>query len=413
MSKKRVVITGLGAITPLGNEVHSFWEGLQNGLSGCAPITLFDASAFKVRIACEVKDFDPLNHFERKDARCMDRFVMFAVVTAREAFRDGGLRQGDFDPERFGVVIGSGIGGLQTFEEQDAVLRKEGPDRVRPWLIPRLIMNMAPGQVSIDLGLKGPNLSVVTACASGTHAIGEAFRMIQHGEAVGMLAGGTEAAITALAVAGFAAARALSQRNDDPARASRPFSADRDGFVLGEGAATVLLEEYEHARARGARIYGELLGYGKTADAFHETAPAPDGAGAQRAMQNALAESGLRSTQIAYINAHGTSTPLNDRTETCAIKAVFGEGAYGIPITSVKSNIGHLCGGAGATEIVAALMMMRHSLIPPTINYSIPDPECDLDYVTDGPRRTTINAFLKNSFGFGGQNASVVIGRCE
>ena len=413
MTNRRVVVTGLGAITPIGNDANAFWQRLLEGASGCAPITAFDASRFKVKIACELKGYDPLDYFDRKEARSMDRFIQLAIITSRQALQDSGLTPAEIDYDEFGVVVGSGVGGLLTYEEQYQVLLNSGPDKVAPRLIPKLLISMAPGAVAIDLGLRGPNLSMVSACASGTHALGEAFRMVQHGEAAAVLAGGAEAVIAPLAIAGFASARALSQRNDSPDTASRPFSADRDGFVLGEGSAMLVLEDYEHARARGARIYGEVLGYGRTADAFHETAPAAEGAGAQRAMRNALRDAGLPPEEISYINAHGTSTPINDRTETCAIKAVFGERAYKVPISSTKSNIGHLCGAAGAVEVAASLLMMGCGVIPPTINYSGFDPDCDLDYVTEGPRPAEINYFLKNSFGFGGQNASLVLGRCN
>lgn len=408
MSLNRVVVTGLGAVTPIGNCVKDFWEGLIAGKSGGAPITKFDTSNHKVKFACEVKNYDPANYFDRKESRRYDPFVQFAIVASREAMKDSGLDVEEVGTENVGVFIGSGIGGLNVMEEQTQILLEKGPDRVSALLIPRLIANMAPGQVSISLGLRGPNSCVVTACATGTHSIGDAFGMIRTGKAIAMVAGGTESAITPLGIAGFANMKALSERNESPATASRPFSKDRDGFVMGEGAGILLLEEYEHAKARGARIYGEICGYGLTGDAHHITAPAPEGEGAQRAMLMALKDGDLPPSEIDHINAHGTSTPLNDKLETIAVKRVFGERAYKIAMSSNKSSTGHLLGAAGGVEAVASLLSIHTGIVPPTINYSEKDPECDLDYVTEGARRQEVTAVLSNSFGFGGHNASLL-----
>jgi 3-oxoacyl-[acyl-carrier-protein] synthase II len=408
MTKKRVVVTGLGAITPVGNTVNDFWAGLMSRKSGAGPITQFDPSRHKVRFACEVKNFDPLEHFDRKEAKRYERFVQYSIVAAREALTDSGLDLEKADRNSIGVYIGSGIGGLMVMEEQAAVLMEKGPDRVSALLIPRLIANMASGQTSITLGVRGPNSCIVTACATGTHSIGDAFKLIARGDAVAMLAGGTESAITPLGIAGFQNMKALSERNDSPETASRPFSADRDGFVMGEGSGVLVLEELEHAKARGARIYAEIVGYGQTGDAHHITAPAPEGEGAQRSMRMALKDAGIAPNELSCINAHGTSTPLNDKLETIAVKHVFGEAAHKIPMSSVKSSVGHLLGAAGGVEAVAAVKTILEQTVPPTINYSEKDPECDLDYVTDGPRKASVESVLSNSFGFGGHNASIV-----
>jgi beta-ketoacyl-acyl-carrier-protein synthase II len=408
MSSKRVVVTGVGAITPIGNTVAEFWPALLEGKSGAGPITRFDTTRHKVRFACEVKNFDPLEHMDRKEAKRFERFVQYAIVAAREALNDSGLNVAEVGAENVGTMIASGIGGLGVMEEQTLVLLEKGPERVSPMLIPRLIPNMASGQVSIMLGLKGPNTCVVTACAAGTHAIGDAAAMIQRGIATAMVAGGTESVVTPLAIAGFANMTALSERNDSPTTASRPFSASRDGFVLGEGSGVLILEEFEHAKARGAKIYGEVVGYGMTGDAYHITAPAPEGEGAQRSMKMALRLAGIPPTEVDHINAHGTSTPLNDKQETQAVKAVFGEHAYKIAMCSNKSAIGHLLGAAGGVEAVASLKALETGMIPPTINYVDKDPECDLDYVTEGARRYQAAYALSNSFGFGGHNASVL-----
>ncbi|CAN5302581.1 beta-ketoacyl-ACP synthase II [soil metagenome] len=408
MVTNRVVVTGLGAITPIGHNVKDFWQNLLAGKSGGGMITKFDTTNHKVKIACEIKDYDATKYFDRKESRRLEPFVQFAIIAAKEALADSGLDIDKVGSENVGVFVGSGIGGLSVMEEQMRVLIDKGPDRVSPLLIPRLIANMAPGQISISLGLRGPNSCVVTACATGTHAIGDAFNTIRRGQAVAMLAGGTESAITPLGVAGFQNMTALSERNDSPLTASRPFSKDRDGFVMGEGAGILVLEDYEHAKARGAKIYGEIVGYGLTGDAYHMTAPAPEGEGAQRAMKMALRDAEMQPDDLNCINAHGTSTPLNDKLETTAVKKVFGERASKIPMSSNKSSMGHLLGAAGGVEAVASLLTMTESIIPPTINYSVPDPECDLDYVTEGARKATVESIMSNSFGFGGHNASIL-----
>ncbi|MCC7391044.1 beta-ketoacyl-ACP synthase II [Candidatus Sumerlaeota bacterium] len=408
MANHRVVVTGLGVITPIGNSVPEFWTALTSGVSGMGPITKFDTSKHKVRFAAEVKNYNAENYFDKKEARQFEPFVQFSVIAAREAMKDSGIDVAKVGAENIGVYIGSGIGGLSVMEEETKVLLEKGPDRVSPRLIPRLIANMAPGQTSISLGLRGPNSCVVTACATGTHAIGDAFNIVRRGQAVAMLAGGTESAITPLGIAGFANMHALSRRNDSPATASRPFSKDRDGFVMGEGAGVMLLEEYEHAKARGAKIYGEVVGYGFTADAHHITAPAPEGEGAQRSMRMALKDAEMKPTEIDYVNAHGTSTELNDKLETIAMKHVFGEHAYKFAASSNKSMTGHLLGAAGGVEGVASLLSIHHQIAPPTINYSEKDPDCDLDYITEGARKMKIAAVMSNSFGFGGHNATVI-----
>jgi 3-oxoacyl-[acyl-carrier-protein] synthase II len=413
ISNNRVVITGLGAITPIGNTVDEFWKGLLEGRSGAAPFTRFDASAYPTRFACEVKGFIGEDHFDRKEVKKLEHFVQYAIVASRQALADSGLDLAGEDLNRIGVYIGSGIGGLATIEEQHSVLLEKGMKRVSPFLIPKLIANLASGQVSIMLGVKGPNLCIVTACATGTHSIGEAFKVIQRGQAVAMFAGGAEAALTPLGVAGFCNMRAISERNDEPEKASRPFDLNRDGFVMGEGAGILLLEDYEHAKARGARIYAEITGYGLTGDAFHITAPSPDGDGAARAMQMALDDAGLPPTAVNHINAHGTSTPLNDKLETLAIKRVLGEHARNVPVTANKSMIGHLLGAAGGAEAVAACLTITHGIIPPTINYETPDPECDLDYVPNQPRRAEVTCVLSNSLGFGGHNTTIALQKCE
>lgn len=409
---RRVVVTGMGAVTPLGLGIDALWDGLVHGRSGVGPITRFDASAFTTRIAAEVKEFDPTDYMDRKDARRMDRFAQFAVAGARMALQDAGISD-NVDWERVGVLIGSGIGGIQTFEEQCRNLFEKGPDRVSPFFVPMMIPDMASGQVSILTGAKAHNACSVTACASGSHSIGDAFRVIQHGQADVMITGGAEAAVSALSMAGFCAARTLSTRNDEPERASRPFDKDRDGFVLGEGAGILILEELEHAKARGARIYAELIGYASTGDAYHITAPAPEGEGARRAMQAALKDAKVEPHQVGYINAHGTSTEYNDKFETMAIKGVFGERAYSIPVSSTKSMTGHLLGAAGGVEAIAVCKALAEEVIPPTINYETPDPECDLDYVPNEARRQRIEVAISNSFGFGGHNAVLVFRRYE
>jgi 3-oxoacyl-[acyl-carrier-protein] synthase II len=413
MEGRRVVITGVGLITPIGTGTEDFWRALLSGVSGVGPITHFDTSEYTTRIAAEVKDFDPEQYVERKEAKRMDRFVQFSVAASKMALEDSGLSITPENEARAGVLIGSGIGGTGTWEEQHANLLEKGPRRVSPFFVPMLISDMASGMVSILFGAKGPNLAIVTACATGTHAIGEAAKIIKRGDADIMIAGGSEAAITPMAVAGFCAARAFSTRNDDPEHASRPFDLNRDGFVMGEGAGTVILESLEYAKARGAKIYGEVIGFGMSGDAYHITAPAPGGEGAVRSMVEALRDAGIRPDQVDYINAHGTSTEENDKTETMAIKAVFGDYAYKVPISSTKSMTGHLLGAAGAVEVVACLCAMRDGIIPPTTNYETPDPECDLDYVPNVAKKADVRVAMSNSFGFGGHNATLILAKCE
>ena len=411
--ERRVVITGLGVVSPVGSSVTKFWENLTAGKSGIGRITKFDPEGFPVQIAGEVKDFDPLEYFDKKEVRRTDPFIQFAVGAAVQAVKSSGLEESDVDKTRVGVLIGSGIGGLSTIEQQLKILWEKGPRRVSPFCVPMEIINMASGLVSIRFGYKGPNISVVTACATGTHAIGEAYRTIQYGDADVMVAGGAESCITPLAVAGFAAAKALSTRNDEPEKARRPFEKNRDGFVMGEGAGIVVLEELEHAKRRGAKILAEIVGYGTSGDAYHMTAPAPEGEGAARAMENAIKDAGISPEDVDYINAHGTSTKFNDLFETMAIKKVFGEHAYRVKISSIKSMIGHLLGAAGGVEVVSSVMTLQTGVIPPTINYEEPDPECDLDYTPNKAVEADVRYVLKNSFGFGGTNACLVLKRYE
>lgn len=408
MSFHRVVVTGMGAITPVGNTVKDFWEAIVAGKSGAALTTQFDASSHKVKFSCEVKDFDPTAHFDRKAVRRLDRYIQLGIVAAREAVKDSGMDIEAVGHENVGTLVGSGIGGLVFLEEQMSILFNRGPNMVSPLLIPRMIANMAAGQIAIDLCLKGPNSCVVTACATGTHCIGDAFNVIRRGQAIAMVAGGTEASITPLGVAGFENMKALSERNESPETASRPFCLSRDGFVIGEGAGILLLEEYEHAKRRGAPIYAEMVGYGMTADAHHITAPSPEGEGAARSMAMALKDAGLNPEEVSHINAHGTSTGLNDKFETMAIKTVFKDGAYKTPITSTKGSTGHLLGAAGGAEAVASIMAIKKGLAPPTANFVDKDPECDLDYLHDGAREMPVNVVMSNSFGFGGHNATIV-----
>jgi len=407
--RNRVVITGMGCISPLGNDVSSLWNGLLAGRSGAGPITHYDTSGHKVRIAAEVNDFDGVEIFGRGDARRMDRFTQFAVVAARQAVIDARLEITDLNRDRIGVILGTGVGGLTTLYEQMQVFAARGPDRVSPFLVPMMLADTAPGMVAIHLGVRGPNLAVVSACASGTNALGEAAEIIRRGSADVILSGGSESVIVPIAIAGMAVMNALSTRNDDPEGASRPFDADRDGFLMGEGAAMLVLESLEHALARRAPILAELRGYGVTNDAFHISAPAENGAGAARCMQIALDSAGLRPADISYINAHGTSTYLNDKSETAAIKTVFSEHAYSVPISSTKSMTGHLLGAAGALEALACVKTLQDGMIPPTINYTTPDPECDLDYVPNQARKANIRHVMSNSFGFGGHNATIII----
>lgn len=405
----RVVVTGMGIITPVGTGKESFWNAIKQGESGVGQIDYFDPSEFTTQIAAQVKGFNGEDYLDRKELRRMDRFVQFGVSSAKIAIEDSGLDLEKVDLNRMGVSVGSGIGGIGTMEENYSILMKKGPRRVTPFLVPMMIANMAAGCISIEFGARGPNTTLVTACATATHSIGDAFKIIQRGDADIMLAGGSEAAITPLSVAGFCSARALSTKNDDPSKASRPFDKERDGFVIGEGSVVLILEDLKHARARDATIYAEVAGFGMSADAYHMTAPDPEGDGAARCMACAVADSGLKVQDIDYINAHGTSTLYNDKLETSAIKRIFGEKAYNIPVSSTKSMIGHLLGAAGSAELAATILAMNNSFIPPTINYEVPDPECDLDYVPNKGREGAIEAALSNSFGFGGTNASLVV----
>ncbi len=407
----RVWITGTGVVSPLGNTTQGFWDRLIAGTSGAGPITRFDASAFETRFACEVKDFSTEGTLDRKESRRMDRFVQYAVIAAQEAIRSAALDLDVIDRNRAGVIIGSGIGGMETFEEQHMVLLQKGPRRVSPFFIPMMIVDMAAGQISIQFGFKGPNFATVSACASGAHAIGEALRLIQAGDADVILAGGSESTITPMALAGFGSARALSTRNDDPQRASRPFDQERDGFVIGEGAALLVLEREDHARRRGAQPLCELAGYGASGDAYHMTAPCVDGEGAARAMQRALDDAGLAPEDVSYINAHGTSTPAGDSAEVSAIKTVFGEHARRLMVSSTKSMTGHLLGAAGGLEAVATALTVLRGIVPPTINLEEPDPTCDLDFVPNQARPHPVKAALSNSFGFGGHNVTLAVRR--
>jgi 3-oxoacyl-[acyl-carrier-protein] synthase II len=413
MSERRVVITGLGVVTPLGSELQEFWQNLLAGKSGITPVTRFDTTAFDCRIGGEVKNFNPEAFMPAKETRRTDRFVQFGVAAARKAVADAHLEMDKEDANRVGVLIGSGIGGMETIEEQATVLFKKGPQRVSPFMIPMLIVNMASGYVSMLLGAKGPNLAVVSACATATHALGEAARAIMYNDADVMIAGGSEAAITQIGYAGFCAMRAMSTRNDAPEKASRPFDAQRDGFVMGEGAGVCILESLEHARHRHAHIYCEIAGYGITGDAYHMSAPAPEGEGAARAMKMALGHAKLNVEQINYINAHGTSTPVGDKCETQAIKSVFGEHAKKLAVSSTKSMTGHLLGAAGAVETAVCALAIKHNIVPPTINFENPDPDCDLDYVPNKAREMIVSACVNNSLGFGGHNATLIVKRVE
>jgi 3-oxoacyl-[acyl-carrier-protein] synthase II len=410
--KRRVVVTGLGAITPVGNDVATTWRALVDGVSGAAPITKFDAGSFPVRFAAEVKGFDPMLYMERKEAKRADVYTQYAVACAVQAMQDAGLSDGAaYEPERTGVIVGSGIGGLKSFEEQHDVYRERGPGKISAFFIPMFIADIAAGIVSMRFNAKGPNYATVSACATSAHAIGDAFRTIQYGDADIMITGGSEATVTPMAIGGFANMKALSERNESPETASRPFDATRDGFVMGEGGGVVILEELEHARRRGARIYGEIVGYGATGDAYHLTAPAPDGEGAQRAMRNAMRDAGLDLSDVGYINAHGTSTPANDLNETKAIKAVFGDRAGELLVSSTKSMTGHMLGAAGSVEFIASTLAIRDGVVPPTINYRTPDPDLDLNYTPNEAIRRDIEAALSNSFGFGGHNVTLAVRR--
>jgi 3-oxoacyl-[acyl-carrier-protein] synthase II len=405
--RKRVVITGLGAITPIGNTLAEYWDGLVSGRNGIGAITHFDASKHDCRIAGEIKNFDPLSYLDKKEAKRMDRFAQLAVCASKQALADSGLTIDPTNAEFIGVTIGTGIGGLKILEEQQEIYLTKGPSRCSPFMIPMMIANMAAGLVAIQLGAKGPNCCTVTACAAGANAIGEAFRLIQGGYARAMICGGTEAAITPLGIAGFAACKAVSTRNDDPTHACRPFDIGRDGFVMGEGAGILILEELEHARSRGAKIYAEVVGYAMTCDAYHMTGQTPGGVDAARAMSLCLKDAGLAPEDVSYINAHGTSTPINDPTETAAIKKALGDHAYKIAVSSTKSMTGHLLGGAGGIEGVASALAIYHDMLPPTINIETLDPECDLDYVAHVSRSSIVNVALSNSFGFGGHNVTL------
>lgn len=408
MNRKRVVVTGVGLITPLGIGVKASWENLIQGKSGIRKITHFDASAFQTQIAGEVDGFNPEDYIEPKEIKKMDRFIHFAVAITTMAMEDSRVKITDNNAERVGVIVGSGIGGLYAIEHYHSVLLEKGPRRISPFFIPMLIINLASGQISIKFGAKGPNSAVATACATGSHAIGDAYRIIQRGDADVMIAGGTEAVITPLGVAGFSAMKALSTRNDEPEKASRPFDRDRDGFVMGEGAGIMILESLEHALNRGAKIYGEIVGYGMTADAYHITSPAPEGEGAARCMAMALKDGGVAPSEVDYINAHGTSTRYGDELESNAIKTVFGEHAYKMAVSSTKSMTGHLLGAAGGVEAVISVLSIYNDIVPPTINLDTPDAECDLDYIPHKSRKMTVNYALSNSFGFGGTNACLL-----
>ncbi|MFM7560983.1 beta-ketoacyl-ACP synthase II [Cylindrospermopsis raciborskii] len=404
--RNRVVVTGVGAITPIGKTPWEYWEGLLDGRNGIDYITAFDPSKHDCRIAGEVKKFDPCDYMEKKEAKRTDRFAQFGIGAAKQALSDAQLVINDLNAEHIGVIIGSGVGGIKVLEDQQTVYLNKGPDRCSPFMIPMMIANMAAGLTAIHTGAKGPNSCAVTACAAGSNAIGDAFRIIQNGYAQAMICGGTEAAITPLSVAGFAAARALSTKND-PETACRPFDRDRDGFVMGEGSGILILEELEHALTRGARIYGEMVGYGMTCDAYHITSPVPGGLGAAKAMELAMRDGELTPAMISYINAHGTSTPANDVTETAAIKKALGDYAYNIPISSTKSMTGHLLGGSGGIEAVATILAIANNRVPPTIHLDNPDPGCDLDYVPHKSREVRVEVALSNSFGFGGHNVTI------
>ncbi len=408
MTKKRVVITGLGAITPVGNNVQDTWAALLSGKSGIGLISRFDASTLPTHIAAEVKDFNPADHFDHKEIKKLDLYTQFALVAAREAVQDAALEPGSYNPDRVGVITGVGIGGILTFEEETIKCHTQGPRRISPFFIPKMIANISAAHIAIEQGFKGINFNITSACASANHAIGTAFRTIQYGDADIIVSGGAEAAVTPLAVGGFSAMRALSTRNDDPTTSSRPFDKERDGFVMAEGAAFIILEELEHAKARGARIYAEIAGYGATDDAYHITAPTEDGEGSARAIQMAINDAGLKPEDIDYVNAHGTSTPLNDKGETASIKKVFGEHAYKLKVNSTKSMVGHMLGAAAGIEAIVCAKSLDEGVVHPTINLVNPDPDCDLDYNTGSSCKLDIRTALSNSLGFGGHNSAVV-----
>lgn len=411
MSKRRVVITGIGAITPVGHNVSQTWQSLINGVSGVGMITHFDASTLPTKIAAEVKNYNPEEHFDHKEVKKLDLYTQFAMIAAREAVADAGLTAGEFDPDRTGVITGAGIGGILTFEEECIKCHTQGPRRISPFFIPKMIGNIAAAHISIEHNFKGINFNVMSACASANHALGTAMRSIQYGDADIVVSGGMEAAVSPLAVGGFSSMRALSTRNDDPQTASRPFDAERDGFVMSEGSAILVLEELEHAKARGAKIYAEIVGYGATGDAYHITAPTEDGEGSTRAMRMALKDAGLQPTDIDYINAHGTSTPLNDKGETSSIKTAFGDYAYQVKVNSTKSMVGHMLGAAAGIEAIVCVKTIETGIIHPTINLVNPDPNCDLDYTAHNAVKHEVNAALSNSLGFGGHNSAIIIKR--
>ena len=409
---RRVVVTGLGAITPVGNNVNEFWDGIVNGKSGIDQITLFDTENFKVKLAGEVKNFNVEDYFDRREAKRLDRFSHFAIVAARELMKDSKLDVNSIDPTRFGVAVSSGIGGLQTIENNAQTLFEKGPDRISPMYIPMAINNMAAGNIAIEVGAKGESFCMTTACASATHTIGECFRIIKHGYQDVMIAGGTEASITPTGIAGFTNIKALSQQQDKT-RASIPFDKERSGFVMGEGAGIILLEELEHAKKRGAKIYAEIVGYGATSDAYHITSPAPDGEGGARAMINAMKDAGVNPEDVTYINAHGTATPLNDKYETMAVKTAFGEASKKVMVSSTKGHTGHLLGAAGGVEAVACIKAIEAGIVPPTIGYKVKDEECDLDIVPNVARKADVKYAMSNSLGFGGHNSSILFKKYE
>lgn len=411
MEKRRVVVTGVGLITPLGIGVEESWSGLIEGRSGIRRITHFDSSAFATQIAGEVEDFKPEEYIEPKEVKKMDRFIHFAIAASDMAMKDSGLKITEGNAEKVGVIIGSGIGGLPAIEHYHSILLEKGPRRITPFFIPMLIINLAAGNVSIKFGARGPNSAVATACATGSHAIGDAFKIIQRGDADAMIAGGSESVITPLGIGGFNAMKALSTRNNEPEKASRPFDRDRDGFVMGEGAGIMILESLDHALSKGAKIYAELVGYGMTADAYHITSPAPEGEGAARCMAMGLKDGGIDPLDVDYINAHGTATKYGDEIESSAIKTVFKDHAYKVAISSTKSMTGHLLGAAGGVEAVISVLCMRDNIVPPTINLDNPDPQCDLDYVPHNARKMDVNCAMSNSFGFGGTNACLIFKR--
>jgi len=407
--KKRVVVTGVGVISPIGNNKNDFWKAILEGKNGTAALTAFDPSAFTTQIAAEVKGFNPAQYFSSKETRHRDRFVQFALIAAKEAVEDSQIDLNKVNRNRCGVIVGSGIGGLHTFESQHKIYLEKGPSKISPFLIPMLIVNMASGEISIAHGFKGPSSCVATACASSNHAIGDAFKIIQREEADIMITGGSEGCITPMGFGGFCSCKALSRRNNDPKGASRPFDKERDGFVMGEGAGILIIEEYEHAKKRNANIYCEIIGYGMSGDAYHITAPDPDGDGATRCMEAALRDAEINPEDVDYINAHGTSTPLNDKIETSAIKKVFGSHAKRLMVSSTKSMTGHLLGAAGGVEAIACALGIKEKIVPQTINYQYPDPDCDLDYVPNTPRKKEIKVAMSNALGFGGHNATIIL----